>query len=110
MRWANKLPEDKQSTPPPPDPRAATLKWFSYAHLPQELQDVSAQFAVVASWMYSAIPQGPEATVAMRKLLEAKDAAVRGWIDGKKNPAGKVTAGPSTTTIREEPIAVAEEG
>ncbi len=53
------------------------LKWFEYGHLPQNLQYVSSQFAELSAKIVSAIPAGPERTVALRKLLEAKDAAVR---------------------------------
>lgn len=53
------------------------LKWFDYAHLPERLQDVSARFHSVAEYISYSIEPGPERTAALRKLLEAKDAAVR---------------------------------
>lgn len=53
------------------------LKWFGYNHLPENLQKVSERFANLAELICSDIPSGPERTVALRKLLEAKDAAVR---------------------------------
>lgn len=53
------------------------MKWFAYAHLPPHLQEVSKQFAEVANWICQEIEAGPERTVALRKLLEGKDAAVR---------------------------------
>lgn len=53
------------------------LKWFEYKHLPEKLQAVSAPFGELAHNIVSTIPIGPERTVALRKLLEAKDAAVR---------------------------------
>lgn len=52
-------------------------KWFDYAHLSGDAQDVSKHFAGLQAWIESNIPGGPERTVAMRKLLEAKDCAVR---------------------------------
>lgn len=52
------------------------LQFFSYAHLPERLQAVSEPFAVLANQIML-LPQNPERTVALRKLLEAKDAAVR---------------------------------
>lgn len=58
------------------------LKWFEFAHLPQHLQDVSVKFWELACSLVATIDQGPERTVALRKLLEAKDAAVR----AKLNP------------------------
>lgn len=53
------------------------VKWFAYAHLPPHLQEVSKQFHGIACNIAEQIQPGPERTVALRKLLEAKDAAVR---------------------------------
>ena len=53
------------------------LKWFACGHLPSHLQEVSSKFKDVANYIVLIIPEGPERTVALRKLLEAKDAAVR---------------------------------
>lgn len=53
------------------------LRWFAYTHLPEHLQPVSKPFAELAVFIDSTISPGPEQTVALRKLLEAKDAAVR---------------------------------
>lgn len=53
------------------------LQFFNYRHLPSELQPVSAPFSELAHWIDAALPRNPERTVALRKLLEAKDAAVR---------------------------------
>lgn len=53
------------------------LKWFAYTHLPIHLQSVSKPFAELAVFIDSTISPGPEQTIALRKLLEAKDAAVR---------------------------------
>lgn len=53
------------------------LKWFDYSHLPDHLQGTSASFCALAADIVHMIPPGPERTVALRKLLEAKDAAVR---------------------------------
>lgn len=55
---------------------AAVLQFFAYAHLPAHLQDVSRPFCELAEKIADG-PQNAEATVALRKLLEAKDAAVR---------------------------------
>jgi hypothetical protein len=60
------------------------LKWFACEHLPEHLADVSMPFAVVANAICETIEPGPERTVALRKLLEAKDAAVR----AKVHPGG----------------------
>ena len=53
------------------------LKWFDYAHLPENLSGVSSRFSDLASLLVVELAAGPERTVALRKLLEAKDAAVR---------------------------------
>jgi hypothetical protein len=53
------------------------LRWFAFGHLPPHLQDVSRRFHVLALWIVDEVEPGPERTVALRKLLEAKDAAVR---------------------------------
>ncbi len=56
---------------------AHVLKFFSYNHLPDRLQDVSRPFAELAQKVADRAPDNQETTVALRKLLEAKDAAVR---------------------------------
>jgi hypothetical protein len=53
------------------------LQFFEYAHLPPRLQDISKEFSSVAKWIVETLPRNPERTVALRKLLEAKDCAVR---------------------------------
>lgn len=53
------------------------LRYFHYAHLPAQLQGVSSQFCALAAFLVREIPRNAERTVALRKLLEAKDAAVR---------------------------------
>lgn len=53
------------------------LQFFSYAHLPANLQAVSKPFCELATNIVDTLPRNPERTVALRKLLEAKDAAVR---------------------------------
>lgn len=55
------------------------LKFFQYEHLPPTLQEVSKPFWRLAHELAdrSVTNPNPEHTVALRKLLEAKDAAVR---------------------------------
>lgn len=52
-------------------------QFFSWGHLPAHLQEVSKPFGQLAEQIVSTLPRNPERTVALRKLLEAKDAAVR---------------------------------
>lgn len=53
------------------------LQFFAYKHLPLELSLVSELFYDLAQKLVLDLPRNPERTVALRKLLEAKDAAVR---------------------------------
>ena len=53
------------------------LRFFTFAHLPERLQVVSRPFGELADEIAKRRPDDPETLVALRKLLEAKDAAVR---------------------------------
>ena len=53
------------------------MQFFAYEHLPPHLQEVSSAFARLAEQIVATLPRNPERTVALRKLIEAKDAAVR---------------------------------
>lgn len=55
---------------------------FAYAHLPEHLQDVSQRCHDLARTMILVLPDGPELTTGLRKLLEAKDCFVRAALDG----------------------------
>lgn len=52
----------------------------TYAHLPKALQKRSRPFCELAGKIIDTAPRNAERTVALRKLLEAKDAAVRAAI------------------------------
>lgn len=52
-------------------------QFFAYEHLPPYLQTVSRPFGELAKHLIATLPTNPERTVALRKLLEAKDCAVR---------------------------------
>jgi hypothetical protein len=56
------------------------LQFFEYSHLKSELQEISVKFYDLAHWMVRVLPRNPERTVALRKVLEAKDCAVRASI------------------------------
>ena len=70
------------------------LQFFAYGHLPPHLAQVSKPFCDLAHAIVrgdnvpesgtitigSCLPRNPERTVALRKLLEAKDAAVRALV------------------------------
>lgn len=53
------------------------LQFFAYAHLPEHLQAVSKPFGELATHIVTTVPSNPERSAALRKLLEAKDCAVR---------------------------------
>jgi len=53
------------------------MQFFQFAHLPPHLQEISKPFGEMAEWIVQTLPRNPERTVALRKLLESKDAAVR---------------------------------
>jgi len=56
------------------------LQFFEYGHLPEALAKVSKPFCELARDLVATLPRNPERSVALRKLLEAKDAAVRARI------------------------------
>lgn len=53
------------------------LRYFHYSHLPASLQARSKPFCDLARQIIDTTPRNAERTVALRKLLEAKDAGVR---------------------------------
>lgn len=65
--------------------RDPMLQFFMYFHLPSHLQEISKPFCELAEHINSTLPRNPERTVAFRKLLEAKDCAVRAklWQESK---------------------------
>jgi hypothetical protein len=65
------------------------LQFFNYDHLPAHLQVVSGPFGEVAFNIVQNLPRNPERTVALRKLLEAKDAAVRAVLFKVQDYAGE---------------------
>lgn len=77
----NAMRDTVPATMKPVDPMdEPMLKWFQYCHLPAELQPTSSMFYDVAHEIVRTQRRTPERTVALRKLLEAKDAAVRNAI------------------------------
>ncbi len=57
------------------------LRFFHYAHLPPALQSRSKPFCDLARLIMDTTPRNAERTVALRKLLEAKDAGVRAHVE-----------------------------
>jgi hypothetical protein len=61
------------------------LKWFDWEHLVgEDLRNMAHSFQDLAYTVVNQVEPGPERTVALRKLLEAKDAAIRALV----NPGG----------------------
>ena len=59
------------------DAQDRMLKFFDYTHLPEHLQEVIGPYRHFAQHLVNTLKPGPERTVALRKLLESKDCAVR---------------------------------
>lgn len=60
--------------PTTPEP---IMQFFAFSHLPEQLQAISRPFGELAARIVETLPRNAERTVALRKLLESKDAAVR---------------------------------
>lgn len=69
------------------------MQFFKYEHLPPHLREVSEPFAKMADGIVAILPRNPERTVALRKLLESKDAAVRARLAGDPNVGASVAGG-----------------
>lgn len=69
------------STPPRHPATTGLLRYFEFTHLPDHLAAVSIRCAVLAGEMVGRLPDGPELTTGLRKLLEAKDCFVRAALD-----------------------------
>lgn len=54
------------------------LKFFNFTHLPAELQRISQEFYDLAVFIHLNLEPSAEKTTCFRKILEAKDCAVRG--------------------------------
>lgn len=58
-----------------------TMRWFSYQHEAPELQAISREFYSLAVFICQTTNPGPEQSAAMRKLLEARDCAIRAALE-----------------------------
>lgn len=64
---------------------STTIKYFKYDHLPIALREVAQPCGDLANLMEENLPDGPEKSAGMRKLLEAKDCFVRAKLDEPKH-------------------------
>lgn len=53
------------------------LQFFAYELMPERLKAISMLFSCLAHDMVTKLPRNPERTAGLRKLLEAKDCAIR---------------------------------
>lgn len=60
--------------------RSPIMRFFHYTHLKPPLRDVSERLSLLAEWVENTLPDGPEKSAGLRKLLEAKDCFVRSVI------------------------------
>lgn len=60
------------------------LKFFTYSHLPERLQEPSRSCSELAAKMDADLPESAEKTAGLRKLLEAKDCFVRARLEASQ--------------------------
>ena len=68
------------------------LRYFAYDHLPEHLRSVSPPAHALACQMARELPDGPELTAGLRKLLEAKDCFARAALDASEHKGIAETA------------------
>lgn len=87
-RYSRRMTDTNEQAAAAPQPEAVAqpvapvehiAQFFEHAHLPEHLAAVSKPFGELAAFVLT-LPRNPERTVALRKLLEAKDAAVRALV------------------------------
>ena len=71
---------------------STTNKYFAFEHLPPKLQRVSKPLGELAMTLELMLPDGPEKSAGMRKLLEAKDCFVRTALDMPESAPSAVPA------------------
>lgn len=88
----------QQAQAQPKPQGSTTAQYFAFAHLPSYLQLVSKPLGELADLLEQLLPNGPEKSAGMRKLLEAKDCFVRAALD--LAPAELLAKAPITDTDR----------
>lgn len=66
------------------------LRFFEFKHLPENLQAISAPISELAYAIEESLPNCPEKSAGLRKLLEAKDCFVRASIPDPDSPSKNV--------------------
>lgn len=85
------MAEQTTGTTPTPSPTKSPipagpsplLQFFTYTHLPPDLQEVSKPFCELAANLETRFASTAEKTAGLRKLLEAKDCFVRCLVEEK---------------------------
>lgn len=57
------------------------IKWFKYEHLSPQGQEASKPICEIARQYDAGLPDSPEKSAGLRKLLEAKDCLVRAALE-----------------------------
>lgn len=66
-------------------PEHSLIRWFATEHISdKEVEEVILTFRSAARGADYLLPDGAEKTTALRKLIEAKDAACRAVIEGRE--------------------------
>lgn len=83
------------------------LQWLTFSHLPEALQNYSRPFYLAAVEIIQINAYSPELVDTLKKLIEAKDCAVRAGIRTDTGRAGSV---PRPKTVVNPPLFEAERG
>lgn len=89
--------------PPIPVGPSPLLQFFTYTHLPPDLQEISKPFCELAAHLETRFIATAEKTAGLRKLLEAKDCFVRCLVEEKARKAEearKRTNAPTRDTLQ----------
>lgn len=81
------------------------LQYFGYEHLPEPLRSVSEPFAKLALSVAEVLPSNAETSTCLRKLLEAKDCAVRAALEIHTSPIVQPSA-PKVPRIPPAPVPI----
>lgn len=75
------VPSDVHRLPP-----EHILQFFDYRHLDEPERDLAIRLYDLAHTIVGVIPRNPERTVALRKLLEARDSVMRAIVAEDVHP------------------------
>jgi hypothetical protein len=81
-KWFNDLHER--------DRHPSTLEkaqWFAFEHLPRHLQPYSREVWHFAAYVIDSLPDGPQLTLGLQRLIEAKDCFVRQAVTAIQAPS-----------------------